>query len=131
MMADKKTLAIIIQSGAFDRVHYALVIAAAAAAIERPVRLFFTMDACRSLRPADHLGDWPAPEKDLSNKGLATFEELITAANELGVAISVCEMGLKAADLAPADLRADIAIVVTGVVTFLNAVGSDAQVLFV
>ena len=42
-------LAVILFSGAFDRVHYALIMAAAGAAIDRPVTLFFTMEACRVL----------------------------------------------------------------------------------
>lgn len=130
-MAERAGLAIIVHSGAFDRVHYALVLASAAAAIDRKVRLFFTMEACTALRPREKLGAWAAPEKDLSDKGLATFEDLLTACAELGVAVTVCEMGLKAVGLAPSDLRSDIPIAVTGAVTFFNAAGDDAQMLFV
>ncbi len=130
-MAERPGLAIVIQSGAFDRAHYALVLAAAAAAIDRPVTLFFTMQACKALRPPDALSAWAAPEKDLADKGLATFEELLSACGELGVAITVCEMGLRAAGLTPSDLRRDLPIAVTGAVTFLNAAGAEAQMLFV
>ena len=130
-MGERPGLAIIIQSGAFERVLYALVLAAAAAAIDRTVTLFFTMAGCEALRPPDRLGAWAAPEKDLSDKGLARFEELLGACAELGAAITVCEMGLKAVDLAPSDLRQDLPITVTGAVSFLNAAGADAQMLFV
>lgn len=128
---ERPGLAIIVHAGAFDRVHYALVMAAAAAAIDRRVSLFFTMDACNALRPPEDLGDWAAPEKDFSDKGLATFGELLSACAELGASITVCEMGLKAVGLAPSDLRRDMPIAVTGAVTFLNAAGTDAQMLFV
>ena len=53
-MADNNTfpdkLSIIVYAGHFDKVHYALVMAAAAAAIGRPVTLFFTMGACNALK---------------------------------------------------------------------------------
>ncbi len=42
-------LSIIVYSGQFDKVHYALVMASAAAAVGRPVTMFFTMDACIAL----------------------------------------------------------------------------------
>ena len=42
-------LSIVVYSGKFDEVHYALVMASAAAAVGRPVTLFFTMDACIAL----------------------------------------------------------------------------------
>ena len=47
-------LSIIVYDGHFDKVHYALVLAAAASAVGRPVTLFFTMGACRALmKPAN------------------------------------------------------------------------------
>ncbi len=130
-MAGRKGLAIIIQSGAFERVHYALVLAAAAAAIDRTVTLFFTMDGCGALRPPERLGAWVAQEEALARKGLARLEELLRSCAELGAAITVCEMGLKALDLAASDLRQDLPITVTGAVSFLKAAGADAQMVFV
>ena len=44
----KPPLALIIQSGAVDRVHYALLFAAGALAMGRDVTLFFTMAGCRA-----------------------------------------------------------------------------------
>ena len=43
-------LAIIVFSGDYDRVHYALAMASAAAAVNRPTTLFFTMGALKALR---------------------------------------------------------------------------------
>ena len=130
-MAERPGLAIVIHSGDFARVHYALVLASAAAAIDRTVCLFFTMDACRGLQPPEDLKSWAALEANFANKGLATFEEMLTACAELEVAITVCEMGLKAIGMAPSDLRTDIPISITGAVTFLNASGAETQMLFV
>ena len=126
----KHRLAIVIQDGAFERVHYALVLASSAAAIDRPVTLFFTMQACRALRPPEALGPWAAGEAELEAKGLARFETLLGACAELGVDLLVCEMGLRAVDMTESDLRDDIAIRQTGAVTFLNEAGEDAQMLF-
>ena len=124
-------LSIIVQSGAFDRVHYAMVLASAAAAIDREVTLFFTMEGCRALRPAGRLGAWAAGEAALQEKGLATLEELFAAAVELNVRFLVCELGLRAAGLALDDLRDDLGIREAGAVTFLNDAGPDAQMVFV
>ena len=124
-------LAIVVHSGVFERVHYALVLASAAAAIDREVTLFFTMEGCRALRPADALGDWAAPEGNFRDQGLATLEELLTAAAELKVRFLVCELGLRAVGLAADDLRDDLGIREAGAVTFLNDAGPDAQMVFV
>ncbi len=127
----KAKLSLIVHSGAFERVHYALVLASAAAAIDREVTLFFTMDGCRALRPQAALGGWAAQDGTLREQGLATLEELLTAAAELNVRFLVCELGLRAAGLALEDLRDDLGIREAGAVTFLNDAGADAQMLFV
>ena len=44
-------LSVIVFSGDYDRVHYALAMASAAAATNRAVTLFFTMAATRALPP--------------------------------------------------------------------------------
>ena len=41
-------LAIIVYTGTYDKVHYALAMASAAAAVGRPVQLFFTMTAIQA-----------------------------------------------------------------------------------
>ena len=124
-------LSVVVHSGGFERVHYALVLASAAAAIDREVTLFFTMEACRALRPAAALGGWAARDEALRGQGLATLEELLTAAAELGVRFLVCELGMRAAGLAAQDLRDDLGIREAGAVTFLNDAGPDAQMLFI
>ncbi|MCR4378086.1 MAG: DsrE/DsrF/DrsH-like family protein [Rhodospirillales bacterium] len=138
-------LSIVVFSGTFDKVHYALVMASAAAAISTPVTLFFTMDAARAFlkpheggAPAWHAlptgsGVYTGGEMDavFFAKGTATFEVLLSACVELGVTFMVCEMGLKAFDIQHDDLRKDVPIALGGVVTFLNDASDRGAMYFV
>lgn len=148
MSADGKAspdkLSIIVYSGDYGRVHYALAMASAAAAINRPVTLFFTMGGIRALtKPAK--GGWGAlPVTDdtghgtgaaqdaaMAEKGLATFEELLAACVAFKVTIMVCEMGLRAVDLTMADLRADVPYQEGGIVSFLADASATGASLFI
>ncbi|MGE5516531.1 MAG: DsrE family protein [Bacteroidota bacterium] len=127
MSVDK--LSLVVFSGDYARVHYALAMAAAAAATNRPVTLFFTMGAARALV------DWHAlpgaeADADLRAKGVGGFDELLEACVALGATIMVCEMGLKALDIAPASLRTDLPITPGGIVTFLADASKDGSMLF-
>jgi len=138
-------LSMVVFSGQYDKVHYALVMASAAAATDTPVTLFFTMEATRSLLKPDTS---EAPGWSLQNTStcletgadmdarfqdtqVADFETLLSACVELGVRFMVCEMGLKAMDLTRDELRADVPIEMGGVVTFLNDAHKDGSVLFI
>jgi peroxiredoxin family protein len=139
-------LSLIVSSGDYDRVHYALAMASAATATARPATLFFTMAALKALladRP-DGLPGWaalaPAPggqtaiERDASHAqaGIATMEELIAACIEFGTTVRVCEMGLKAEGLATVDLRPDVPVVEGGLVSFLAEAERDGgQIVFI
>jgi peroxiredoxin family protein len=127
-MAGPQKLSIVVFSGDHDRVHYALVMASAAAAIGRRVTLFFTMEATRALTPG-----WadPAMEASHADKGIATFEELLAACVELDVTFMVCEMGRRAAGVDPEGFRDDVPIEEGGAVTFLNDASADGAMLFV
>lgn len=138
-------LSIVVYAGHFDKVHYALVMAAAAAAIGRPVTLFFTMGACRALAAADADGApaWRSlplsetagtgGERDdgFAGKGVATFEELLESCVQFGVKFMVCEMGLRAEGLEDQPLRDDVPIEKGGVVSFLNDASKDGAVIFI
>lgn len=143
MPADRTSpdkLSIVVFSGAFDRVHYALVMAAAAIASNTPVTLFFTMWAGRALEkdmgwtrlPVSE-GGQTAAEMDAAFKArnVATFEELLAACVALGVRFMVCEMGLKALGIDPDDLRPDVPVAKGGVVTFLADASKDGAMVFV
>lgn len=121
-------LAIIVFSGDFERVHYALVLATAAAAIGGRATLFFTGEALLALTAGDGwrrlaaAGGAIGEETDCRYRarGVAGFGELIEACGVLGVRVIACEMGLRVLGLAAADLRPDLAIEVAGAVTFLT-----------
>ncbi len=139
-------LSIAVHAGDFDRVHYALVMASAAAASDRRVTLFFTGHAIAAVAagsqgPAEGLTvGWHALEArpedavtrdaTLRARGVAGFEELLTACRELGVHFIVCEMALRAAGLEAQALRTDLALERAGVVTFLNQ-GAGGALMFV
>ncbi len=132
-------LSIVVFSGDFGRVHYALATAAAAAAVDRPVTLFFTMDAITALTgpAADGQPGWTtlpgAAGRDaaFAAAGIATFEELWSACGALDVTLMICEMGLRAVGLTAADLRPDLAFTEGGIVSFLNDARADGAMLFV
>lgn len=129
MPPEPTILPIIVHAEDFERVHYALVLASGAAAIDRRPILFFTGPALvalidwRRLRGAEIDAQFRA-------RGVVGFEELLAACAALGVRIIACEMALKARGFVASELRRDIAIEVAGVVTLLNAAG-NAGVTFI
>jgi peroxiredoxin family protein len=138
-------LSIIVFSGTFERVHYALVTAAASLAADIPATLFFTMGACRALakpgaegRPgwhglplAEEAGGAAERDHRFRQAGLAGFEDLLSACVALKTTVMVCEMGLKAEGMTLADLRDDIPVAPGGMVTFLADASRDGTVIFV
>ena len=138
-------LSLVVYDRHFDKVHYALVMASAAAAIGRPATLFFTMEACRALVAAQGdgppgwaampLSDGPGTgaERDAhyKSKKLATFEEQLSACVAMDVRFLVCEMGLRAIGLERARLRADVPIEEGGVVTYLSDASKDGAMVFI
>jgi peroxiredoxin family protein len=144
MAKSKSALNLVLVSDLYERVHYALVMASAAAATNRKVRLFFTMGALKALTrsKADRPG-WhdlsPSPgglgpmdqDRAFAEAGIATFEELLQATVALGGEVMACEMGMRAVGLARDDLRSDIAVAEGGVVTFLEAAEGSGPIIFV
>ena len=141
-------LSIVVFSGDFDKVHYALVMASAAAAIDIPTTLFFTMGATRALLAAPE-GKPPAwrglPAGEIGRPGetgghvddgfkgrtVADFEDLLQACAAMDVKFMVCDMGLRAMGLEGAALRPDIPIETGGMVTFLNDARASGQMVFI
>ena len=120
--------------GGFDRMHYGLAIAAAAAAVNRRVTLLFSGRAVLALtrngwRQLD--GDPEAAEASLAARHLATFESLLQACAALGVHLLACELALAQLGLGAADLDPAARPEIAGIVTFLNAVPAPGQLLFV
>jgi peroxiredoxin family protein len=138
-------LSIIIFSGDFDKIHYALVMASAAAAVDIPVTLFFTMGASRALLaspenswqylPGGAFANTEETGDDVNNKFkkrmVATFDELLQACISLKVKFMVCDMGLRAMDLDVMALRSDVTLEAGGMVTFFNDASANGQIIFI
>lgn len=126
-MPEARRLDLLLVSGTFERAHYALAMASAAAALDRSVTLFVTLAGVRAFLAPDEQGRsaWAAlpvaPElagpnaadgagldADYRTQGVAGFEELLEACLSLGVEFMVCEMGLRALGLEAAMLREDV-----------------------
>jgi predicted peroxiredoxin len=124
---EARRLDLLLVSGTFERAHYALAMASAAAALDWPVTLFVTLAGVRAFLAPDERGRpaWEAlpvaPElagQDAADgagldpgyraQGVAGFEELLDACLSLGVEFMVCEMGLRALRLDAAMLRKDV-----------------------
>ena len=131
-------LSLIVFSQRFDKVHYALVLASATAAMSTPVTLFFTMHATKALvgtgwrkMPAEGFADGGEMDDAFRERGVGDFETLINACSELGVKFMVCEMGLKALEIKREDLRDDIDMETGGVVTFMNDASNQGSIIFI
>lgn len=141
-MADAgvRGLAIVVFAGGYDRVHYALVLATAAAATDRPTTLFFTHralpalldgDGWTRLDPADDGSSARERDGTLRARKVADMDELLESAGALGVKFIACEMGWRTLGIEQPKLRADLAVETAGVVTLLSTVPTDTQLLFI
>jgi peroxiredoxin family protein len=133
-------LSFVVYSESVDKIHYAFAMASAAAAVNIPACLFFTMGAIHALVDADGQPGWADMtasdgrtgrllDDDYQDQGVATFDELIEACAALGVRIMVCEMGLRAVNLTRENLRDDLEIAEGGLVTFYSDAG-DSPITF-
>jgi len=146
-VAEGERLSVVLLSGAFERVHYALCVASAAAALERPVTLFVTLGGLRAFLTEDAQGrpgwmrlpvgtdvagaavaDGGALDARYRARGVAGFEELLEACRTLEVEFMVCDMGIRALGLEPGELRADLELQPGGLATLL-ARGGQTVVL--
>lgn len=127
----------IIESPDFARVHYALVLASSAAALNRPTLLFFTGRALPAmLGTAEHPGWYgleggqaAARDAAIRASGVVGIEELFSVCVRFSVTFQACEGAMRAAGVAPAALRADLNATVGGAVGVLAA--SRGQLIFV
>jgi peroxiredoxin family protein len=113
-------VSVILRAGDYERAHYALALASAALAVNKPAVLFFTMGGIRALMgPPPALDDW---HRDALNRerGVGDFETLLAACVELGARFIVCEMGLRSLSLDAASLRRDVPFTIAGIVTLLE-----------
>lgn len=104
------------------RLHAALSLAAAHAALERPARLFLQAEAVTLLRTPVEAPD----DRRYSQAGLPTLGQLLGEAAALGVEVVACQSGLALAGMSAADLPAGIE---TGGLVEMLARNGDDQLL--
>ena len=127
-------LSIVVFDGHVERVHYALVMASAAAAIDRPVRLLFAGAAIVTLLPDgwQQLGGDPAAVMErLRSRGIAELPALIEACHALGVRFMACELAVRAAGLEHAAADGTLGADCVGFATFLAGAPADGALIFV
>ncbi len=120
-----RRLGVLLESGGHARAHYALVVAAGAAALGRDVTIFATNAGCLLFAdPCPLLAD--GREAEIAARGVAGIATLLPACAELGIRRIACEAGLKAEGLAGMALAPGVEV--AGIATFLDAVG-DGQIV--
>jgi peroxiredoxin family protein len=121
-------LSLVIHSGEYSRMHYALMMASAAAAVGKPVTILFAGTSVKALAK-----NWQMPDEDHRVKALrvAGFEELLATCRDLGARLLVCETALALCELKPMQLRADLNLEIAGAVTFLNDASASGDMVFV
>jgi peroxiredoxin family protein len=120
MTTQRGGVSVILRSADYESAHYALALASAALAVNRPAVLFFTMGGIRALMgPPARVDGW---ERDQQNKarGVGDFETLLQACVELGARFIVCEMGLRSLGFEVSSLRSDVPVTIAGIVTLLE-----------
>ena len=116
-------LSLLVFDGHFARVHYALVLASAAAAVNRPVTLFFAGDAVPALTPQGWrwlTGDPANEAAEMKARGIAGFDELLEACAAMDVRFMACELALRRLGLEHRDLDPALEVTVAGAVSFLG-----------
>jgi len=113
-------VSVILRAGDYESAHYALALASAALAVNKPAVLFFTMAGIRALSgPPPALDDWRRDQLN-RERGVGDFETLLSACVELGARFIVCEMGLRSLGIDVKSLRGDVPFTVAGIVTLLE-----------
>jgi len=115
-------LGLLLLSGSHDRAHYAFVLAAGAAAVDREVVLFASNRGCLALAKDWSALDDAARDARVQTAGVAGFSELREVSIDLGVRLIACEAGLRAEGIDPGSLLPQVEV--AGVVTFLSAIGA-------
>ena len=116
-----KPLGIVLLSGSHERIHYAFLLAAGAAAIGRDVSIFASNAGCRALfLDVAVVAADPREARTLA-AGVAGVAELRDACIELGVRMSVCEAGMRIEGLAADAFLPGVQL--RGVASFLSAIG--------
>jgi len=95
-------VAIICNGSENSNVYPTFIMGSAAAASGDDVIIFFTPGGVPALKPG-YL-------ESINGKGMPSMKELVDGVKALGGRLILCELGLEAKDVTPADLRDDIEI---------------------
>jgi predicted peroxiredoxin len=116
----RRGLAVVLPEASHARLHAALTLACAAAALGRPVRLFFHGESVAALQPGRY---WQG-DGTYGAAGLPSVSELIDNALSLGARVMACQTGLQLCGLSAESLAEGIEA--GGMVAFLaDARGDD------
>jgi peroxiredoxin family protein len=141
----RRRLSVVLFSGDYDRVHYSLAIASAAAAIDRPVSLFLTGNGLKLiLDDFEGVPGWSLlgnsengqsalkRDQEHSKNGICTIDATLKACVELNVKFYRCEMGIVIAGLNKKGFRDDLPLKPGGLGTFLSEAEKDGgQIIFI
>ncbi len=119
----KRGLAVVLSEANHARLHAALTLACAAAALGRPVRLFFHGESVAALTPGRH---WQG-DTAYRAAGLPSVGELVENALALGVAAMACQTGMQMIGVTAASLPEGIEA--GGMVAFLADARDDELVM--
>lgn len=122
-MTRKRGLAVVFGEASHARLHAGLTLACAAAALGRPVRLFFHGEAAAALAPERH---W-AGDVTYAKSGLPSVADLVDSALDLGAAVMVCQTGLQLCGLTAAGLNEGVET--GGMVAFVADARDDQIVI--
>lgn len=126
-MNKRKPLFILISDQRADQVHFAMMAASAAAAISRPVTLFFAKGAVNTVvtdgwkKMMDRRG-MPGPDMDhrLAARGVADMPVMMDACMAMNVRFLVCENSLKEEGLTSKDLIERPVVMISSLATILD-----------
>ncbi|MGZ8998053.1 MAG: hypothetical protein ACXW2T_04255 [Allosphingosinicella sp.] len=115
-------LSIVVAGQDPDRLHAALSVAAAWAALDRPARIFLQAESVALLRPSQRDG-----ERERREAGIPALTELIEESLARGASVTACQSGLALAGLSAEDLPAGVDT--GGLVDFLARSRPDDQLM--
>ncbi|WP_291738394.1 DsrE family protein [Bradyrhizobium sp.] len=123
MSGMRRGLSLVLGEANHARLHAALTLACAAAALGRPVRLFLHGEAVAALQPSRQ---W-AGDAAYAASAMPSVAELLEGALEMGVTVMACQSGLHLCGIAATSLPEGVET--GGMVAFLAGAGEDETAL--
>ena len=139
-MTEKAT--IVVQSGDFDKVYSALIIANGALAMGMEASMFFTFWGLQRLKKGQlesgplskmhflGLGKWMVKRR-MKKSGVVSLERLAQDFKALGGRIFACDMTMDIMGVGPQDLRQDLIAEYCGVGTYIEEARHSTVTLFI